>query len=70
MFSCEQTFTINGCDDEVLEKVLGLAIELSGWKGIKSFYEDKNGLVLCAYECEDSIKYPFEAKLCNISFFV
>lgn len=63
MFSSEQKFTINGCDDDVLEKVLGLAIELSGWKGVKSFYEDKNGLVFCGYECDGSTKYPFEATI-------
>ena len=60
MFSCQQNFTINGCENEVLEKVLKLAIELSGWKGIKSFYEDRNGLVFCSYDCKGSIKYPFE----------
>ena len=60
MFSSEQTFTINGDHDEALKKVLQLAIELSGWKSIKSFYEDKRGLVFCAYECSGSTLYPFE----------
>ena len=52
MFSSAQMFTINGCEDDDLEKVLELALELSGWGEVESFYEDKNGLVLCAYECE------------------
>lgn len=60
MFSDTQTFTINGKDDEALKRVLKLALELCGWKGIKAFYEDVNGLVFCAYECDGSTKYPFE----------
>lgn len=60
MFSSEQTFTINGDDDNALAKVLQLALDLCGWKGIKAFYEDKNGLVLCSYKCNGSIEYPFE----------
>lgn len=61
MFSSEQTFTINGDNNEMLEKVLQLALDVCGWKGIKAFYEDKNGLVFCTYECNGSTKYPFEA---------
>ena len=61
MFSSEQIFTINGDDNKALEKVLQLALDLCGWKGIKAFYEDKNGLVLCGYECSGSTTYPFEA---------
>ena len=63
MFSSEQTFTINGDKNNVLEKVLQLALDLCGWKGIKAFYEDKNGLVLCSYECSGSTIYPFEATI-------
>ena len=63
MFSSEQTFTINGDNDEALKKVLQLALDLSGWKGIKAFYEDVNGLVLCGYKCNGSIEYPFEATI-------
>ena len=63
MFSCQQTFTINGSDDEALERVLKLALELCGWKGVKAFYEDVNGLVFCAYDCDGSTKYPFEATI-------
>lgn len=59
MFSSEQNFTINGEDDKALEKVLELAFELSGDK-IKSFYEDKNGLVFCWTEREKFKTYPFE----------
>lgn len=61
MFSSEQTFTINGDNNETLEKVLQLALDLCGKKTIKAFYEDKNGLVLCKYECGGSTTYPFEA---------
>lgn len=61
MFSSEQTFTINGYNNKALEKVLQLALDLCGWKGIKAFYEDKNGLVLCSYKCNGSTEYPFEA---------
>lgn len=46
MFSSEQTFTINGDNNQALEKVLQLALDLDGWKGIKAFYKDVNGLVL------------------------
>lgn len=63
MFSSEQTFTINGDNNEALEKVLKLALELSGWKGFEAFYEDRNGLVLCAYECSSSTAYPFKAPI-------
>lgn len=63
MFSSEQTFTINGDDNEALAKVLQLALDLCGWNGIKAFYEDKNGLVLCSYDCDGSTKYPFEATI-------
>lgn len=67
MFSSEQTFTINGDNNEALTKVLQLALDLSGFKQaprkIKAFYEDKNGLVLCSYECEGSTAYPFEATI-------
>lgn len=67
MFSSEQTFTINGDSNEALTKVLQLALDLSGWgqtkKQIKAFYEDKNGLVLCSYECSGSTAYPFEATI-------
>jgi len=63
MFSSEQTFTINGDNDEALEKVLKLALELSGWEGIEAFYEDRNGLVLCAYECSSSTAYPFKVPI-------
>lgn len=60
MFSSEQTFTINGDNDNFLEKVLKLALELSGTKAIKSFYKDVRGLVLCGYECKGATEYPFE----------
>lgn len=63
MFSSEQNFTINGDDDKALEKVLQLALDLCGWKEIKAFYEDKNGLVLCAYKCSGSTEYPFKATI-------
>ena len=63
MFSSEQTFTINGDDNEALGKVLQLALDLCGWNRIKAFYEDKNGLVLCSYDCNGSKKYPFEATI-------
>jgi len=63
MFSSEQTFTINGDNNEALEKVLKLALELSGWKEFEAFYEDRNGLVLCAYECDGSTVYPFKAPI-------
>lgn len=61
MFSSEQTFTINGDNNESLERVLQLALDLCGRKTFKSFYEDKNGLVFCAYKCNHSTEYPFEA---------
>lgn len=60
MFSSEQNFTINGEYDSALEKVLELAMTLSGTKTIKSFYKDKRGLVLCKYECNGATEYPFE----------
>ena len=60
MFSTEQIFTINGCDDDVLEKVLNLALDLCSWKEIKCFYEDVNGLVFCGSECSGTTKYPFK----------
>ena len=63
MFSSEQTFTINGDNNKALEKVLQLALDLCGCKGIKSFYEDKNGLVLCKYKCSGATEYPFEATI-------
>ena len=63
MFSSEQMFTINGDNYENLAKVLKVAIDLCGWKGVKAFYEDKNGLVLCSYQCSGSTKYPFEATI-------
>ena len=63
MFSSEQTFIINGDNNESLSKVLQLALDISGSKEIKAFYEDKNGLVLCAYECNGSTKYPFKATI-------
>lgn len=63
MFSSEQTFTINGDNNKSLEKVLQLAMDLSGCKQIKAFYNDVNGLVLCSYECKDSTTYPFEATI-------
>lgn len=67
MFSSQQTFTINGDNDKALEKVLQLALELSSWskndREIKAFYEDKNGLVLCSYECVGSTAYPFTATI-------
>lgn len=63
MFSSEQNFTINGDNNKALEKVLQLALELSGWKQIKAFYKDVNGLVLCSYECSGSTEYPFEATI-------
>lgn len=63
IFSSEQKFTINGEDNKVLEKVLQLALEICGWKEIKAFYEDPNGLVFCAYGAgtEGTIEYPFKA---------
>lgn len=63
MFSSEQTFTINGDNNKSLEKVLQLAMDLSGCKQIRAFYNDVNGLVLCNYECKDSTTYPFEATI-------
>lgn len=63
MFSSEQKFTINGDNNKALSKVLQLALDLCGWNGIKAFYEDKNGLVLCSYDCDGSTKYPFEATI-------
>ena len=60
MFSSEQTFTINGEYDDALERVLKLAMELSGTKTIKSFYKDVRGLVFCDYKCSGSTEYPFE----------
>ena len=61
MFSSEQTFTINGDDNKTLEKVLKLALELCEYNEIEAFYEDRNGLVLCAYKCSGSTEYPFKA---------
>ena len=61
MFSSEQTFTINGDNNETLKKVLSLALDLCGWRKIEAFYEDKNGLVFCGYKCSGSIDYPFAA---------
>lgn len=53
MFSSEQTFTINGDNDNMLQKVLELALECCGWKsGINAFYEDINGLVFCPYKSQ------------------
>lgn len=60
MFSSEQTFTINGDNNKDLKKVLQLALDLCGWSGVKAFYEDTWGLVLCGYNCDGSTKYPFE----------
>lgn len=60
MFSTEQKFCINGDNNEALAKVLQLALELSGTNGIKAFYEDTNGLVLCKYDSSGTIEYPFE----------
>lgn len=60
LFSSEQTFTINGEYDDALEKVLTLALELSGTKSIKAFYKDIKGLVLCDYKCSRGTEYPFE----------
>lgn len=62
MFSSEQTFTINGDNNKALEKVLELALTLSG-REIEFFYEDINGLVLCSYECKGSTSYPFKATI-------
>lgn len=50
MFSSEQTFTINGDHNSALEKVLELAMTLSGTKTIESFYKDARG----------STEYPFK----------
>lgn len=61
IFSSEQKFTINGEDNKVLEKVLQLALEICGWKEIKAFYEDPNGLVFCAYTTNGATEYPFKA---------
>ena len=64
MFSSEQTLTINGDSNDALGKVLQLALDLCGGrKEIKAFYEDKNGLVLCKYECSGSTEYPFKATI-------
>lgn len=63
MFSSEQTFTINGNSNEALRKVLQLALEISGTSDVKAFYEDKNGLVLCRYDCSGSTSYPFKATI-------
>lgn len=59
MFSDMQTFTINGDEDKTLEKVLKFAIDFSEFE-VEAFFKDKKGLVFCAYECDDSIKYPFK----------
>lgn len=61
MFSCQQSFTINGDNREALARVLNLALELSGYKKVKAFYEDKNGLVFCWSSCKGASSYPFEA---------
>ena len=61
IFSSEQKFTINGEDNQTLEKVLQLALEICGWKEIKAFYEDPNGLVFCAYGTNGTIEYQFKA---------
>lgn len=60
MFSSKQKFNINGEDNESLAKALQLALDLSE-RTIEAFYEDKNGLVFCSYNCEGCTKYPFEA---------
>lgn len=59
MFSSEQTFTINGHLDKDLKKVLQFTLEF-GDVAIQAFYEDKNGLVLCSYQCCGAQAYPFE----------
>lgn len=59
MFSSEQKFVIDGETDSNLAKVIQLVFDISGEKKIKSFYNDKNGLVFCTSE-EDGNKYPFE----------
>lgn len=63
MFSSNQTFTINGDDNETLAKVLQCALDIAEYNFIKSFYEDKNGLVFCGYPCDGSTKYPIEATI-------
>lgn len=62
MFNSLQTFTINGDDNKVLEKVLQCAFEICG-ESVESFYEDKNGLVFCSHCYGDSTKYPFKATI-------
>lgn len=64
MFSSEQTFTINGDNDNMLKKVLELALECCGWNsGINAFYKDINGLVFCPYKSthdDDVFEYLFK----------
>lgn len=60
MFSSEQTFTINGDNNEALTRILKLALELEG-REIEAFYKDAKGLVLCKYKCNGSTEYPFKA---------
>ena len=59
MFSDLQTFTISGETKEELQKVLQLAVKLSGWD-IKAFFKDKNGLVFCYYKGNGDTEYPFK----------
>ena len=59
MFSSLQNFTVNGDDYKDLEKVLDLVFDLSE-SDVKAFYEDKNGLVFCAYKDDRNISYPFK----------
>lgn len=61
MFSSEQMFTINGDNNEALSRVLQLALDLSGCREIKGFYEDVNGLVFCEFKYDKATKYPFKA---------
>jgi hypothetical protein len=63
MFSTEQHFVINGERKEDLEKVLDLAIKMSGYKSVESFYKDKKGLVLCWTTRDNTTQYPFEATI-------
>lgn len=58
MFSSEQTFIIDGDNDENLTKVIQLIFDISKDK-VESFYQDAKGLVFC-YNEKDGNTYPFE----------
>lgn len=64
MFSSEQIFNINGCDDNALNEVLNLAKKLSDNPQIKAFRKGPKGLVFYYTDRStrgDIQKYPFPA---------